>query len=49
MMAAAAGIPTAMMFIPSRRGVSHNPDEFSRIKDICAAVKVQAQILERFA
>lgn len=37
-------LPTAMMFVPSRDGISHHPGEFSRVEDIAgAAVK-----LERF-
>ena len=33
-------IPTAMLFVASKDGISHNPAEFSRIEDItaCAAV-----------
>jgi len=37
-------IPTAMLFIASRDGISHNPAEFSRIEDIAIA----AQVLGRF-
>jgi allantoate deiminase len=37
-------IPTAMLFIASKDGVSHNPAEFSRIEDIAAA----AGLVERF-
>ncbi|HWB54673.1 MAG TPA: M20/M25/M40 family metallo-hydrolase, partial [Tepidisphaeraceae bacterium] len=33
-------LPTAMLFIPSRDGISHNPAEFSRIEDISAAAEV---------
>jgi allantoate deiminase len=47
MMAALAGVPTAMMFIPSFAGLSHTPNEQSRIKDIAAATRVQAKILEK--
>jgi allantoate deiminase len=35
-------LPTAMVFIASRDGISHNPAEFSRIEDIALA----AQIIE---
>ena len=48
MMAAISGVPTAMMFIPSKGGLSHNPQEWSRNKDIAAAIQVQAQILRKF-
>ncbi|MEM6552264.1 MAG: 2-oxo-4-hydroxy-4-carboxy-5-ureidoimidazoline decarboxylase [Planctomycetota bacterium] len=31
-------LPTVMLFVPSRDGISHNPAEFSRIEDIHAAL-----------
>ncbi len=38
-------IPTVMIFIPSRDGISHNPAEFSRVEDLFHAVKlVQRQV-----
>jgi hydantoinase/carbamoylase family amidase len=37
-------LPTVMLFVASRDGISHNPDEFSRIEDITAA----ATILEKW-
>jgi len=49
MMAAIAGIRTAMLFIASRNGLSHTPEEWSRTTDIAAAVKVQARALETLA
>ncbi|HYO09063.1 MAG TPA: Zn-dependent hydrolase [Tepidisphaeraceae bacterium] len=40
-------LPTAMLFIASRDGISHNPREFSRIEDITLAARiVQAAIAE---
>jgi hydantoinase/carbamoylase family amidase len=33
-------IPTAMLFVPSRDGISHNPAEFSRIEDIALAAEI---------
>ena len=33
-------LPTAMLFVPSRDGISHNPAEFSRVEDVAAAVEV---------
>ena len=33
-------LPTAMLFVASRDGISHNPAEFSRIEDIAAAADV---------
>jgi hydantoinase/carbamoylase family amidase len=40
-------VPTAMIFVASRGGVSHNPDEFSRIEDIAAATRVLAGVVAR--
>ncbi|MEM1097401.1 MAG: 2-oxo-4-hydroxy-4-carboxy-5-ureidoimidazoline decarboxylase [Planctomycetota bacterium] len=37
-------LPTVMLFVPSRDGVSHNPGEFSRIDDVASA----ATLVERF-
>ncbi len=33
-------VPTAMLFVASRDGISHNPDEFSRVEDIAAAAEI---------
>jgi allantoate deiminase len=35
-------LPTAMLFVASKDGISHNPAEFSRIEDIAVAVRVVA-------
>jgi allantoate deiminase len=40
-------IPAAMLFIPSRDGISHNPAEFSRVEDIAAAARVVEQLVRR--
>lgn len=40
-------IPTAMLFVPSRDGISHNPAEFSRVEDIAAAASVVEQLVRR--
>jgi allantoate deiminase len=40
-------IPTAMLFVPSRDGISHNPAEFSRVEDIAAAAAVVEQLVRR--
>jgi allantoate deiminase len=37
-------IPTAMLFVPSKDGISHNPAEFSRVEDIAGA----ATLVEKF-
>jgi hydantoinase/carbamoylase family amidase len=36
-------VPTAMLFVASCDGISHNPDEFSRIEDIAAAASILAE------
>jgi len=33
-------VPTAMLFIASRDGLSHNPAEYSRIDDIVLAAEI---------
>jgi OHCU decarboxylase len=40
-------LPTAMLFVPSRDGISHNPAEFSRVSDVAAAAKVVEQLVRR--
>lgn len=35
-------LPTAMIFVASRGGISHHPSEFSRIEDIAAAAHLAA-------
>jgi OHCU decarboxylase len=37
-------VPTVMLFVPSKDGISHNPAEFSRVEDIAAG----AELVERF-
>lgn len=32
-------VPTAMLFVPSRKGISHNPAEFTEPKDLAEGVK----------
>src|SRR4051812_16326242 len=33
-------VPTAMLFVASRDGVSHNPNEYSRLSDVTTATRV---------
>jgi hydantoinase/carbamoylase family amidase len=35
-------LPTAMLFVPSQAGISHNPAEFSRLEDIALATQILA-------
>jgi N-carbamoyl-L-amino-acid hydrolase len=41
--------PTTMIFIPSRGGVSHRPDEYSSPEQIEKGIRVLAEILARYA
>ncbi len=41
--------PVGMIFIPSKDGVSHRPDEYSQPEDIAAGVQVLAAALRRLA
>ena len=41
--------PTAMIFIPCRRGISHNKKEFASIEAICSGAKVIYQYLREEA
>ena len=41
----AALVPTVMLFVASRDGISHNPAEFSRIDDVAAATRLLAEIV----
>ena len=36
----ASHLPTVMLFVPSRDGISHNPAEFSRVEDIATGARV---------
>jgi N-carbamoyl-L-amino-acid hydrolase len=46
---AAAGIPTAMLFVRNPTGVSHSPDEHATTADCLAGVEALADTLERLA
>jgi OHCU decarboxylase len=40
-------LPTVMLFVPSKDGISHNPAEFSRVEDIAAAAHVVERLVRR--
>ncbi len=42
-------VPTAMLFVPSVRGISHSPQELTRWQDIIAGVKVLETVLRKLA
>ena len=48
-MALAARVPTAMLFLRSPGGISHNPGESVREEDVEAALAVAANFLERIS
>lgn len=39
-------VPTVMLFVASRDGISHNPAEFSRVEDVAAATELLAAVVE---
>jgi len=43
------GIRGAMIFVPSRAGLSHSPDEFTSLADIVLGIRVLAETLHRLA
>jgi acetylornithine deacetylase/succinyl-diaminopimelate desuccinylase-like protein len=50
MVLAAAGVPTAMLFVRSLNGgASHSPDELTSNDDIALAVDALSRALERLA
>ncbi|MFC1503648.1 M20 family metallo-hydrolase [Pseudomonadota bacterium] len=42
-------MPTAMIFIPSKGGISHHPDEYSKFSDVILAGKVLANAMAKMA
>jgi allantoate deiminase len=40
-------LPTAMVFVASKDGISHNPGEFSRIEDIAKAAELLAAVVQQ--
>ena len=42
-------VPVAMIFIPSKNGLSHHPDEYSSPEQVGAGVKTLALTLARLA
>jgi allantoate deiminase len=49
MIFAQAGIPSLLVFVPSRAGVSHSPDEFTSEADLLAGVRFMAALCRRLA
>jgi allantoate deiminase len=42
-------IPTALIFVPSHKGISHNPAEFTEAKDLVEGIKVLIETLYNLA
>ena len=49
MIFAGAGVPSLMIFVPSHRGVSHHPDEFTAPGELWEGVRFASALLERLA
>ncbi len=49
MIFAGAGVPSLMLFVPSRGGVSHSPDEFSAPEDLAGGIAFARDLLPRLA
>lgn len=47
--AMAARCPSAMIFVPSRRGLSHHPDEYTAPEQVAAGASVLLRVLHRLA
>ena len=42
-------VPSAMLFVPSVKGISHNPDEYTPPQDIVPGVQAMAEAMRRLA
>ena len=42
-------LPTAMLFVASKNGISHNPAEFSRVEDIATAARIVYEMVSASA
>jgi allantoate deiminase len=49
MIFAQAGIPSLMVFVPSRAGISHSPEEFTSEEDLLAGVRYMATLARRMS
>ena len=49
MIFAQAGFPALLVFVPSRAGVSHSPDEFTTESDLLAGVRFMDALCRRLA
>ena len=49
MVFAQAGIPSLLVFVPSRAGVSHSPDEFTEESDLLRGVRFMDALCRHLA
>jgi len=49
MILAGAGIPSLMLFVPSRAGISHSPDEFTEPEQLAAGVAFARELMPKLA
>lgn len=42
-------VPTALIFVPSHKGISHNPEEYTDLRDLAEGVKVLIETLYKLA
>jgi allantoate deiminase len=49
MIFAGAGVPSLMLFVPSRGGVSHSPDELTSPEQLAAGIGFARELLPRVA
>lgn len=42
-------VPTALIFVPSHKGISHNPAEFTELKDLAEGIKALIETLYHLA
>jgi len=42
-------VPTGMIFVPSIKGISHNPGEDTKVEDLCEGIKTLAYTLHELA
>ena len=49
MILGAAGIPSLMLFVPSRDGISHSPDEWTDPRDLAAGIGFAHELLPKLA
>ncbi|WP_409227336.1 allantoate deiminase [Gudongella sp. SC589] len=42
-------VPTALIFVPSHKGISHNPEEYTELSDLVEGVKILIETLYKLA